>query len=107
MTVGVFSVVEQSFSPADLILISAIALVCASVMRNYGSIILAVFIAALVDFMMPGAFALLAGTSVGDAMASSWARLSGYSGAALVLRLLVYFVTISLLFATKIAYGRR
>lgn len=101
------SIVEQSFTPADLVLISAIALVCAGVMRHYSGIILAVFIAALVDFMLPGSFALLTGAPVGDAMAASWTRLSGFSGAALVIRLLVYFAAISVLFGTKIAYGRR
>ena len=102
-----FVLVEHSFSPSDLVLISAIALVVAGIMRSYRHIIMAVVAAALADFMLPGLYALLTGAPVGDALAASWVRLAGYSGAALLLRALVYFAAISLLFGTKAAYGRR
>ncbi len=107
MAPGVLSIMEQSFTPADLVLISAIALVCAGVMRNYSHIVMAVFIAAIVDFMLPGIFALITGAPVGEALLASWTRLAGYSSVALLVRALVYFAAISLLFGTKAAYGRR
>lgn len=99
--------IETSFTPADLLLISAIALVCAGVMRSYSQIIAAVVLAAFADFMLPGIYALLTGAPVMDALAASWTRLAGYSGVALLLRALVYFSAISVLFGTKAAYGRR
>jgi len=107
MNPSVLSIMEQSFTPADLVLISAISLVCAGAMRHYGHIIVTVFIATAVDYMLPGVFALLTGAPVGDALAASWTRLAGYSSVALLVRTLVYFAAISLLFGTKAAYGRR
>ncbi len=98
---------QGGFTPSDLLLISAIALVCAGIMRSYGQIVAAVVLAVVADFALPGVYALLTGAPVGDAMAASWTRLSGYSGATLMLRALVYFSAISLLFGTKLAYGRR
>ncbi|PHS27908.1 MAG: hypothetical protein COA85_04495 [Robiginitomaculum sp.] len=107
MAPNLLFVMEQSFTPADLVLISAISLVCAGAMRNYGNIIVTVFIATAVDYMLPGVFALLTGAPVGDALAASWTRLAGYSSVALLVRTLFYFAAISLLFGTKAAYGRR
>ncbi len=107
MNPDTLSIVEQSFTPADLVLISAIALVCAGVMRRYGNILMAVFIALLVDFTLPGLYALLTGAPVGDALGASFTRLAGYSGLALLVRGLAYFAAISVLFGTKAAYGKR
>jgi hypothetical protein len=107
MAPNILSVMEQSFTTADLVLISAISLVCAGVMRNYASIIVTVFIASSVDFMLPGIFALLTGAPVGEALTASWNRLAGYSSVALFVRGLIYFAAISLLFGTKAAYGKR
>ncbi len=107
MNNNLLAIMEQSFTPADLVLISAIALVCAGVMRSYGHIVMAVFIAAAVDFMLPGIFALVTGVPVSEALLASWDRLAGYSSVALLVRALVYFAAISLLFGTKAAYGRR
>ncbi len=98
---------QNSFTPSDLLLISAIALVCAGIMSHYGQIVAAVVLAVVADFTLPGIYALLTGAPVGEAMAASWTRLSGYSGATLMLRALVYFSAISILFGTRAAYGRR
>lgn len=107
MNPNTLSIVEQSFTPADLVLISAIALVCAGVMRQYGNILLAVFIAILVDFMLPGIYALLIGAPVGEALFASSNRLAGYSGLALLVRSLAYFAAISILFGTKTVYRKK
>jgi hypothetical protein len=107
MNPEILSIVEQSFTPADLVLISAISLVCAGVMRSYSNIVLTVFIAVLVDFLLPGLFALMTGAPLGQAMDASWTRMAGYSSVALLVRALVYFSVISILFGTKATYSKR
>ncbi len=107
MNANALTIVEQSFTTADLVLISAIALVCAGVMRNYRSIFLAVFFAVVVDFTLPATYALLIGASTNEALQASTARLAGYSGLALLVRSLAYFAAISVLFGAKAAYWRR
>ncbi len=97
---------QHSFTAADWFLISAIALVCTGAMRRYSQVFVAVIIAVLADLLLPGAYALITGGSAGNALADSWVRLAGDNGLALLVRVLIYFGAISILFGIKTASGR-